>query len=95
MGATIAAQLANVGIETTLLDIVLPELSESDKKKGLTKDSKAFRNKLAQNGLENTLKSKPASFYIPEELLHEALRIDQQAFLHSLDDRPVVHLTSG
>ena len=28
MGATIAAQLANVGIETVLLDIVLPELTE-------------------------------------------------------------------
>ena len=66
MGATIAAQLANVGIETTLLDIVLPELTDNDKKKGLTKDSKEFRNKLAQNGLKNTLKSKPASFYIPE-----------------------------
>jgi len=66
MGATIAAQLANVGIETTLLDIVLPELTDNDKKKGLTKDRKEFRNKLAQNGLENTLKSKPASFYIPE-----------------------------
>jgi len=66
MGATIAAQLANVGIETTLLDIVLPELTDNDKKKGLTKDRKEFRNKLAQNGLENTLKSKPASFYISE-----------------------------
>jgi len=66
MGATIAAQLANVGIETTLLDIVLPELSDSDKKKGLTKDSKGFRNKLAQNGLDISLKSRPASFYIPE-----------------------------
>ncbi len=66
MGATIAAQLANVGIETTLLDIVLPELTDNDKKKGLAKDSKEFRNKLAHNGLENTLKSRPASFYIPE-----------------------------
>jgi 3-hydroxyacyl-CoA dehydrogenase len=66
MGATIAAQLANVGIETTLLDIVLPELTDDDKKRGLTKDSKKFRNKLAQSGLEKTLKSKPASFYIPE-----------------------------
>ncbi|MCJ7686424.1 MAG: hypothetical protein MUO68_19255, partial [Desulfobacteraceae bacterium] len=27
MGATIAAQLANVGIETVLLDIVPPELT--------------------------------------------------------------------
>ena len=34
MGATIAAQLANVGIDTILLDIVLPELTDDDKKNG-------------------------------------------------------------
>ena len=66
MGATIAAQLANVGIETFLLDIVPPEMTEDDKKKGLTKESKAFRDKFSQNGLNIALKSKPASFYIPE-----------------------------
>ncbi len=66
MGATIAAQLANVGIETVLLDIVPPELTEDDRKKGLTKENKAFRNKLAKSGLDTALKSKPASFYIPE-----------------------------
>jgi 3-hydroxyacyl-CoA dehydrogenase len=66
MGATIAAQLANVGIETFLLDIVPPELTDGDKKKGLTKESKAFRDKFGQNGLNIALKSKPASFYIPE-----------------------------
>jgi 3-hydroxyacyl-CoA dehydrogenase len=66
MGATIAAQLANVGIETVLLDIVPPELSEADKKKGLTEDSPSFRNRFAQNGLDTALKSRPASFYVPE-----------------------------
>ena len=66
MGATIAAQLANVGIETVLLDIVPPELTEGDKKKGLTTESSDFRNKFGQNGLKGALKSKPASFYIPE-----------------------------
>ena len=66
MGATIAAQLANVGIETVLLDIVPPELTEDDKKKGLTPDSKKFRNKFGNNGLNIALKSKPASFYIPK-----------------------------
>lgn len=66
MGATIAAQLANVGIETVLLDIVPPELTQDDEKKGLTRESKAFRNKFAQNGVAGALKSKPASFYIPE-----------------------------
>jgi 3-hydroxyacyl-CoA dehydrogenase len=66
MGATIAAQLANVGIETILLDILPSELTEDDKKKGLTKESEIFRNRLAQNGLNAALKSKPASFYLPE-----------------------------
>jgi 3-hydroxyacyl-CoA dehydrogenase len=66
MGATIAAQLANVGIETSLLDIIPPELTDDDKKKGLTRESKAFRDKFGQNGLNIALKSKPASFYIPE-----------------------------
>lgn len=66
MGATIAAQLANVGIETLLLDIVPPELGEEDKKRGLDEDSPEFRNKLSRNGLDTALKSRPASFYIPE-----------------------------
>jgi len=66
MGATIAAQLANVGIETVLLDIVPPELTEDEKRKGMTEESKKFRNRFAENGLNTALKSKPASFYIPE-----------------------------
>jgi 3-hydroxyacyl-CoA dehydrogenase len=66
MGATIAAQLANVGMETVLLDIVPPELTDEDKKKGLTEDSKAFRNKLSNRGVDIALKAKPASFYVPE-----------------------------
>ena len=66
MGATIAAQLANVGIETFLLDIVPPELTDDEKKKGLTKESKTFRDKFGLNGLNIALKSKPASFYISE-----------------------------
>jgi 3-hydroxyacyl-CoA dehydrogenase len=66
MGATIAAQLANVGIETILLDIVPPEFTEEDKKKGLTEEGKGFRNKFAQKGLDTSLKSRPASFYLPE-----------------------------
>jgi 3-hydroxyacyl-CoA dehydrogenase len=66
MGATIAAQLANVGIETMLIDIVLPELTDDDRKKGISKESKEFRNKLAQQGLNTALKSRPASFYLPE-----------------------------
>ena len=66
MGATIAAQLANVGIETILIDIVPPELTDDDRAKGLTETSGSFRNKLALQGVQTALKSKPASFYLPE-----------------------------
>jgi len=66
MGATIAAQLANVGIETILLDIVPPTLTEEERKQGLTAEDKAFRDKLSRGGLQAALKSSPASFYVPE-----------------------------
>jgi 3-hydroxyacyl-CoA dehydrogenase len=63
MGATIAAHLTNAGIECVLLDIIPPQLTEDDKKKGLTEKSPAWRNRFAANGLAGVLKSKPASFY--------------------------------
>ena len=50
MGATIAAHLANAGIECLLLDIIPFELTEADKAKGLTKKSPAWRNRFAQRG---------------------------------------------
>lgn len=65
MGATIAAHLANVGIEIVLLDLVPSELTDDDKK-GLTATSKEFRNKFGIHGTNRALKSKPASFYLPE-----------------------------
>ena len=51
MGATIAAHLANAGIETILLDIVPRELDDKEKKKGVDPASRAFRDKLAAVGL--------------------------------------------
>ncbi|MGD9022193.1 MAG: 3-hydroxyacyl-CoA dehydrogenase NAD-binding domain-containing protein, partial [Deltaproteobacteria bacterium] len=66
MGAAIAAHLANAGIQVVLLDIVPGELTQDDKEKGYTKESREFRNKLAEKGLDIALKSKPASFYLPE-----------------------------
>jgi len=63
MGAGIAAHLTNAGIECYLLDIIPFELTEDDKKKGLTEKSPAWRNRFAANGLAGVTKSKPASFY--------------------------------
>ncbi|HPK53919.1 MAG TPA: 3-hydroxyacyl-CoA dehydrogenase/enoyl-CoA hydratase family protein [Smithellaceae bacterium] len=63
MGATIAAHLTNAGIECVLLDIIPPQLTDDDKKKGLTEKSPEWRNRFANNGLAGVLKAKPAGFY--------------------------------
>ncbi len=66
MGATIAAHLANAGLEILLLDIVPKELDKQEEAKGLTLDSAVVRNRIAQNGLQGLLKMKPAPFYLKE-----------------------------
>jgi 3-hydroxyacyl-CoA dehydrogenase len=66
MGATIAAHLANAGLDVLMLDIVPRELSEQEEAKGLTLESPAVRNRIAQNGLQGLLKMKPAPFYLKE-----------------------------
>jgi len=45
------------------LDIIPFELTDADKKKGLSEDSPEWRNSFAANGLAGALKSKPAGFY--------------------------------
>ena len=66
MGATIAAHLANAGLEVLLLDIVPKEFDKQEEAKGLTLDSPVVRNRIAQNGLQGLLKMKPAPFYLTE-----------------------------
>ncbi len=62
MGATIAAHMANAGLEVVLLDIVPKELNEEETQKGLTLDSPQVRNRIARQGLESLYKTKPAPF---------------------------------
>ncbi len=66
MGATIAAHLANAGLEILLLDIVPKSLDKQEEAKGLTLDSPAVRNRIAGNGLQGLMKMKPAPFYLSE-----------------------------
>jgi len=60
MGSGIAAHLANIGIPTLLLDIVPRELTDDEKRKGLTLEDKAVRNRISQIALQKLLKQKPA-----------------------------------
>ena len=66
MGAAIAAHLANAGIPVTLLDIVPTELTSVEEKKVLTLGDPVVRNRIVREGLERAVKSRPASFFIPE-----------------------------
>jgi 3-hydroxyacyl-CoA dehydrogenase len=66
MGARIAAHLANAGIPCYLLDIVPRELNAEEKRKGMTLESPAVRNRIVMAGLEGAKKSRPAAFFTPE-----------------------------
>lgn len=60
MGSGIAAHLANVGIETLMLDIVPEELTEEEKQKGLTLDDPIVRNRIARENKQALLKQNPS-----------------------------------
>src|SRR4030065_1545162 len=67
MGSAIAAHLANVGIPSFLLDIVPPEMTEAEKKKGLTFQSPGVRNRFATLAKKRVQESKPASLYLKDD----------------------------
>ncbi len=63
MGSRIAAHFANIGYKVYLLDIVPKELNDSEKKKGLTLQDPVVRNRIANDNLQNVLKTKPSPIY--------------------------------
>src|SRR5512136_1874078 len=67
MGSAIAAHLTNVGIPSFLLDIVPPEMTEAEKKKGLTFQSPEVRNRFAVLGKNRVQETRPASFYLKDD----------------------------
>lgn len=65
MGSGIACHFANIGADVLLLDIVPRELNDKEKTKGLTLEDKVVRNRLVNNALAASIKSKPAPLYHP------------------------------
>ncbi|WP_034921974.1 3-hydroxyacyl-CoA dehydrogenase/enoyl-CoA hydratase family protein [Gillisia sp. CAL575] len=63
MGSGIACHFANIGVEVLLLDIVPRELTDKEKSKGLTLEDKVVRNRLVNDSLQASLKSKPSTIY--------------------------------
>jgi 3-hydroxyacyl-CoA dehydrogenase len=70
MGSGIACHFANIGLEVLLLDIVPRELTDAEKAQNLTLESKAVRNRIVNNSLQATLKSKPSPIYKQEFAKH-------------------------
>ena len=66
MGSGIACHFANIGVEVLLLDIVPRELTDKEKAKGLTLEDRAVRNRLVNDALTASLKSKPSPIYKKE-----------------------------
>ncbi|MDA8427855.1 MAG: 3-hydroxyacyl-CoA dehydrogenase/enoyl-CoA hydratase family protein [Geobacteraceae bacterium] len=65
MGATIAAHLANAGIQVLLLDIVPREPNDDEIAAGLTISDPRVRNRIAAAGLEGLKRMKPAPLFLP------------------------------
>ena len=66
-GSQIAAHIANVGIPCDLLDIPPTELTPEERTNGLTLDSPAVRNRIAQSALDRMQSAKTRSpFYVPD-----------------------------
>ncbi|SDX50539.1 3-hydroxyacyl-CoA dehydrogenase [Lutibacter oricola] len=63
MGSGIACHFANIGVEVLLLDIVPFELNDKEKAKGLTLKDKVVRNRMVNDSLTKSLKSKPSPIY--------------------------------
>ena len=67
MGSQIAAHIANVGIPCDLLDIPPTALTNEERANGLTLDSPAVRNRIAQSALDRMKSAKARSpFYAPD-----------------------------
>lgn len=63
MGSGIACHFANIGVDVLLLDIVPRELNEKEKAKGLSLEDKVVRNRIVNDALTASVKSKPAPLY--------------------------------
>jgi len=63
MGSRIACHFANVGVNVLLLDIAPKELTEEEKKKGLTLDAPQVKNRIVNAALLSALKANPSPVY--------------------------------
>ena len=63
MGSAIACHFANIGCQVMLLDIAPKEITEEEKAKGLTLESKVVKNRIVQSSFDRSIKSNPGPVY--------------------------------
>lgn len=63
MGSRIACHFANIGLEVLLLDIIPKELTDAEKKAGISETSPKFRNRIVDTSLQSAVKSNPSPLY--------------------------------
>jgi len=87
MGQGIAAHLANAGIPSYLFDIAPGELTADEQKKGLTLESRAVRNRIADAGVAAMIKASPALLYRTDlaSLVTACNYVDDMALLGECD----------
>ncbi len=68
MGSRIACLFAGIGVQVLLLDIAPKELTENEKKKNLTLEDTAVKNRIVNEALAAAVKSSPSPFYTKEDL---------------------------
>lgn len=66
MGATIAAHLANAGLQVLLLDIAPHKTDDGEKSAGRALHDPKVRNRIAAAGLDGLRKMKPEPFFQPD-----------------------------
>ena len=63
MGSGIACHFANIGVEVLLLDIAPNDMNNKEISMGLTIENEIVRNRIVNESLSKTLKSKPSPIY--------------------------------
>jgi 3-hydroxyacyl-CoA dehydrogenase len=63
MGSAIACHFANIGCQVMLLDIAPKELTDEEKAKGLSLESKVVKNRIVQSSFDRSIKSSPGPIY--------------------------------
>lgn len=63
MGSRIACHFANIGVDVLLLDIAPKEPNEDEKKRGLTAEHPAVKNRIVQSSFKAAVESNPAPLF--------------------------------